>query len=171
MTRRFLNKLRRREEGQAALETLVVLPVWLCVIFMYIEMLLLLGSSMIIRARIDQASIQASSLGCVTPAVEAYLTNVHGFGISAFSIDKAVYKPGAPLPGDPPTSYYQLPQSGTQLNTAGWIFAGGNEPNCVPQGDYIYLQVSYQNNNWFTHLFGISPTVHQDTLSISHTLQ
>jgi len=171
MIRRSLRSLRRREDGQVALETLVVLPVWLFVIVMYVELLLVLGSAMLVRSNLDRASIQASSLGCVTPAVVTSLTNVHGFGISPLHIDKAVYKPGGPLPGDPSSSYYQLPQTGTALNTTGWGSAFGSSPSCVPQGDYIYLQVSYQDNNWFTGLFGISPTVHQDTLSISHTLQ
>lgn len=152
-----------------ALETMIILPVWIIVVFLYIELLLVLGSTMLVRSDLDRAAIQASSLGCVTQGIVDEIQNVKGFGISGhLTLDEAVYLPGAPGPGVL-TNYYSLPQSGNALNTTGWLSAEGTQPNCVAQGDYIYLQVSYQESGFLGSLFG-SGTYHQDALVVSQTL-
>jgi hypothetical protein len=169
--RRLLGRA-RREEGQVALETLIVMPVWLIVIMIYIELILVLVPSMLVRADLNRAAVQASALGCVTPSVRSGLTGISGFGISNVRITEELYKPGAPQPGNSSPNYYSLPESGTQLATArsGWDPANAPNPDCVPQGDYIYLQVSYTNANFLTGIFGLPATVHEDALSVSNAL-
>jgi uncharacterized membrane protein len=169
----------RREEGQAALEALIVFPIWIIVLTLFVNLLLFLGSAMLLQANVDRAAFEAAALGGVTQGstgVYEQLRSLNGLGVKNVQVS-ACYLPGAPGPGVN-NGYYTVHGS-TFSGAAGTPCVGGsggslptalcsaNTTDCVPDGDYIFIEVTYQQDLW---LFS-SRTVRREALVISHSFQ
>ena len=178
-----LSRIRRRvrgERGQAALEALIVFPIWIIVLTLFVNLLLFLGSAMLMQANVDRAAFQASALGCVTVGaggVQTQLLGRSGFGVHNVTVAaRYLAAPGAPAVGTD-NGYYTVTKtdfvdsSGNILPATGRLedatAINANTTDCVPDGDWIFIQVTYQQNLW---LFG-QRTVRSDALVISHSLQ
>jgi hypothetical protein len=168
----------RRQRGQVALEAIIVFPIWLVVTTLFINLMLFLGSAMIVQSNVDRAALQAGAFGCVSPQITNQLAHINGFGVELGSVQvyARTLAQHPPQPGDDNTTYYQFHRSdfvdthGNALPPDG-IIDNADCPSglydTVPSGGWIWIQVSYTQRLW---VFG-TRTVHQEALVVSHNLQ
>jgi Flp pilus assembly protein TadG len=181
-------RFRQRERGQAALEFLAVFPVWIIVLTLFVNLLLYLGSAMILQSNVDRAAFEAAAQGGVTignGGVVTQLQGVSGYGVHDVVV-RACYLPGAPAPGNDDGYYTQSASTFAACDnndfTAGacaatsvstttggprCAFCPSGTIDCVPDGDYIFIEITYQQTLWLLS----DHTIHREALVVSNSFQ
>lgn len=153
-----LQKL-RRSSGQVALETLVVVAIWLVVVIMFFNLLFVVSSLMLVQSSVNRISVQTGALGCY-PADELKRDldkNLVGFGVSEPTVSVRSW-PEEDIANTgvltrPPVSAVPVP---TCQQRYGY---GNSGPSPTPNegnisdaelyalsGDYITITVTYKQN-------------------------
>jgi hypothetical protein len=143
---------RRRQRGQVALETLVVLVPWLVVTTMFFNLFYFMGSAMLAQSIVNRMAMQISALGCTTPAIMNQVSDEDRLGIS--NVQAHAVFVNTPTTGNGAGFLPSTVFSSGQINGDGAVpfcvdaaqLASGNQPPKVAAGDYIIVYVSYTQN-------------------------
>ncbi len=170
----------RRECGQVALETLVVLTCWLLATFFVMNLFIYFGSAMLVQAQVNRLALQAGADGCLVQPSAASLTDeVSGMGVKVLSVQAA-------SPNSVSASVLDQSQGARSIEQPSDVFSStrdrhGNpylQPglqnaicppkrfDTVPAGHYITVVVRYQQTLWWASLFG-HPTVERSATALS----
>lgn len=171
----MIQRLRKTERGQVALEMICVMFVWLLCTSMFFNLLFYLGSTMLIDSTLNKAATQIGAFGCVPERTEFYSANIRGLGATNVNVAaKQINNEASASVRD--ETYYT--NSGGKIESfatdANGVLKGQLISNCtssfqrdtVPHGRYIWVQMRYTQNLW---LFGVHD-VHRDVLVVSSGL-
>ncbi len=169
---RSLRRLGRRDDGQVALETLLVFGFWFVLLMLLFNFLLIVGSLMLNQATVNRGALQISALGCMPANLRDELEDRSYFGtgdvtIRATSID---IPPGGSFNRD------------DHLFADGELDTGGSaekiqlcnvERSSESSSSYIYVQASYEQSIILLEAFGLDSSfdVHRNALVVSNSLE
>lgn len=131
----------KEQRGSASLEFLIVFVPWIIVIFIFFNLLFLLGSLMINQATVTRAAQQVAAAGCLPEGLPE-LTEETAIGAE---------EPRFVVRSTPPGPEGQGWNRDQMFNDDGTLAQGDPAPQCqpgqrsaIPSGHYIYVQLQYR---------------------------
>lgn len=154
--------------GQVALETVMVLGLWIVLVFFFLNIMFLLSSAILTQTGVNRLAVQVGALGCQPGADESYIRSyaedeINGLGIKVTGVDVYTWRAEDSL-------VFQTEdetEDGTRFDSDTGkpvIGPGGAEPlslcgGTLPQnsraGDFIYVGVQYDQSLALPSLFGL----------------
>jgi hypothetical protein len=147
----------RRQDGQVALETMIVLIPWLIVSTIFFNLLFLLASMMLNQSTINRGVQQTASLGCMPAQLRSDLESRTGLGLHDLRLvaltpqvnqgqritvwDRANYFDSDGEAVARPGVARYLPDCSDPNGT-------GTAPGNVESGNYVLVQATYKQRLW-----------------------
>jgi len=177
----------RKQRGQVALETLVVIIPWLVMITIFLNGLFLLGSLMLSQATVDRGALEIGALSCLPDNVRAELQS-QGSGLGMKNVQITAVTPSPAYLQTHPASAYDWnhnqfidgdgdvidnPTVAAPVPDCTPNAKTGTAANTVTSGNFIYLQAKYNQQLLLlvpAEMFGVSGTltIHRSALTVSH---
>lgn len=143
----------KEETGAASLETLIVLIPWLAIIFVFLNLVFMIGSIMINQTVTNRGAQQIAATGCVPSSLKADLEEAVGIGVRNPSVRAIAPRT---VNRKPTTQWnrnlYLNDDGGLRSNVGGYAIevppcpVNGELPSSqiIPSGNFIFVQISYQ---------------------------
>lgn len=141
----------RRERGQVALETMIVLVPWLIVSTMFFNLLFLLASMMLNQATVNRGAQQAAALSCLPAELERDLESRSGLGLHGMRVVALTpqTRPGQQVTEWNRADYFDdQGQAVARPGVARYLDDCSSADARVESGNYILVQASYEQRLW-----------------------
>ena len=182
MPARLITLLRRLREdrGVVSLELFVSVGVWFASVLIFVNMFVLLGTSMLVNTALTRAAQQTAALGCFSKAVEQdFVARQKGMGASNFQV---VARTPATMSPSYAFNHADMEDDTGNLNGAASVTAecdaegiGLNEQRDrsanVTNGEYIWLRVTYTQRVALFPGAGLDVTMKRSALVVSQSLR
>lgn len=158
-----------RQRGQVALETIMVIGLWLFIVFFFLNIMFLLSSAILAQTGVNRLAIQVGALGCQPGATEEDIRiyaeeEIGGLGTEIQNVDLYTWRAGDSLVFDEDDATFDVidPDSGrpdTSLPEVDQLPLCSDPSTGRPTrlGDFIFVGVRYNQSIAFPSMFGLDP--------------
>jgi hypothetical protein len=161
-----------RPRGQVALETIMIIGLWIVLVFFFLNIMFLLSSAILTQTGVNRLAVQVGSLGCQPGAGGGDIDNyaekeIGGLGVQVTGVDIVTWRAEDSLVFqtedetdsdlgrfDPETGRPVAGLDGAEKLAFCGVSLGGQESRL---GDFIYVGVSYKQSVALPSLFGLGP--------------
>jgi hypothetical protein len=163
----------REDRGVVLLEIMVCVSVWFGAVLIFVNMFVLLGTSMMVNTALTRAAQQTAASGCLHEAiVRDFQTRQQGMGASNFELAAAT-----PLDGASGNYDFALASVVEAGDPKGRIV--GDSALCtqrdgsaaITNGDFIWLRVKYTQRIAFLPGASLDVPMQRTTLVLSESLR
>lgn len=161
-----------KRRGQVALETVMVLGLWIVLIFFFLNIMFLLSSAILTQTGVNRLAVQVGALGCQPGVDENYIRSyaedeINGLGIEVTGVDvftwraedSLVFQTEDETEGSSTGQARFDPDTGKPI-----VGADGAQPLSLCSaseqnsraGDFIYVGVQYNQSLALPSLFGLN---------------
>ena len=143
-----LRKRSRNEDGVASLEMLLVLILWLVVVFIFLNMIFMLGSLMLTQASVNRSAQQLAAVGCIPDDLQQNISDRGAIGIKDVTVRAIAPRTtlGRPITVWDRSRYLNADGSlmSSPSNAVNILTCATSGPTTIPSGNFIFVQLEYK---------------------------